>query len=91
MKNLLLVIAFPDGEPYLDATVEADGLADCLLAVLNDERQKNADDAGRPDYYKPLMLNAIPSPQWVDGHGLEILVRAVKLVQDAQAKLEAVE
>lgn len=92
MKNLLLVIAFPDDEPYLDAQMDnsdelVEMVADGLLDVLNQERRKNCDDAGRPDYYKPLVLNAIPGPQWVDGEGLAILVRAVRLVQDAQKPL----
>ena len=86
-KNLLLVLAFPDDEPYLNETVDAETLADSIVAMLNEERRRNADDAGRPDYYTPLEVNGIPGPQWVDGEGLAILVRAVRLVQDAQAPL----
>ena len=88
MKNLLLVIAFPEDEPHIEEWDDADMYADALLAVLNEERKKNAEDAGRPEYYKPLMLNAIPGPQWVDGQGLAILLRAVRLVQLAQKDLD---
>lgn len=85
MRNLLLVIAFPEGEPYLDAALDDDPemvemLADGLLDVLNEERRRNAEEAGRPDYYKPLVLNAIPGPQWLTGAGLACLVRAVRSV-----------
>lgn len=83
MRNLLLVIAFPEGEPYLDEQMDddpemVDVVADDLLDVLNEERRRNADEAGRPDYYKPLVLNAIPGPQWLTGAGLANLVRAIR-------------
>ena len=89
MANLLLVIAFPDDEPYLDDQMDndpelVDMVADGLLSVLNEERRRNCDDAGRSDYYSPLVLNAIPGPQWVDGHGLALLVRAIRLVQEIE-------
>lgn len=82
-----MVIAFPAGEEYLDANVDVDTLADGLIDFLNEERQRNADDAGLPDYYQPLVLNAIPGPQWLDGKDLATLVRAVDLVQRAQESL----
>lgn len=85
--NLLLVIAFPEGEPYLDANVDAEMLADVIVNDMNEDRRRNCDEAGRPDYYKPVMVHAIPAPQWVDGEGLAVLVRAIQLVSAAQKPL----
>jgi hypothetical protein len=82
--NLLLVLAFPD-----DGSEEADPdmVADILASIVNDERRRNADEAGQPDYYKPVMVSAIPAPQWLSGWDLSLLVRAAQLVQSAQERL----
>ena len=95
MRNLLLVIAFPDGEPYLDSEMDddpelVDMVADGIVQMLNDDRRRNCEETRRPDYYKPLTLNAIPGPQWVDDEGLSILMQAIRLVQDVQKPLRAV-
>lgn len=80
--NLLLVLSFPDDD--MDEDPDPDTLADVLVSMLNEDRQRNADDAGQPDYYKPLLVNAIPSPQWVSGSDLALLVQSIHLLQQAK-------
>lgn len=82
-RNLLIVLNFPD-DGLSDDDVDPDGVADILVNVLNEDRATNADEAGRPDYYKPLMVNAIPSPQWVSGADLALLMQSIRLMQQAK-------
>ena len=75
--NLLLVLSFPDdGTDYAD--VDPEIVADSIVACLNEDRRRNAEDAGRPGYYRPLMVNAIPCPQWLDGMGMRALMNAAR-------------
>jgi len=60
---IFFALYVPDADPELD---DADDLAHCFVSIINEERQRNADDAGRPDCYQPVMVAGIPSPQWLN-------------------------
>ena len=79
--NLLIVLSFPEDGPD---EPDADITADIVVDLLNRERRRNADEAGRPEYYKPVRIMGIPSPQWLGGRGLKMLMDAIHILRYAQ-------
>jgi hypothetical protein len=78
-QTLLLALYMPDDgfDPNLD--FDPDDSADGLVAIINEERRRNAIEAGRPDWYRPVTVSAIPAPQWVTADSLAKLRAAPAL------------
>lgn len=76
---LLLTLSIPR-EPG-EVHAEADDVADVLVQIVNDERRRNCEEAGRPEYYRPIMVNLLPgTPQWLDATAQQMLVKAIQIV-----------
>jgi hypothetical protein len=63
--------------PRADRETNPDQIVDELVAMINEERQRIADEADWHDYYRPIEVSAIPSPQWVTPESLRALRAAV--------------
>lgn len=87
-KNMLLVLSIPDevdDEPD-DDDEYVEMVASELVAMINDERRRNWaegwPEGERPDF-QPVMVSAIPSPQYLDGAGMKMLVDSILLMRQA--------
>ena len=72
-RTLLIafVVPFHEGDEIDD--IDPDIMADEFALMVNEDRQRNADDAGRPDYFLPVEVSAIPAPQWVTSETMQRL------------------
>lgn len=72
--TLLVALSLP-GDGWTDQ--DPDDIADVLVAIINEERVRNGgvdaadDEAGfdRPEV-EPVMVSAIPAPQWLTAEAL---------------------
>ncbi len=78
--NLLLVLSVPDMEVDGEL-IDADEIADAFVQMINEQRAEAAETS--PFATRKVRINAIPSPQWMDGPTLKILVDAVHILHYA--------
>lgn len=86
MKNLLLVLSMPDEDEPVDDPEYTEIVASELVAIINDERRRNWEEGwpeGERPPFRPVMVSAIPSPQFLDGQGMKMLIDAIRLVTHA--------
>lgn len=58
--------------PWFGSEVDADGVADDLVSVINEHREPGAE---------PIMVNLLPGcPQWLDTRAQQMLVHAIQIV-----------
>lgn len=79
--NLLVVLSVPNMEIGGELP-DADEIADGFVRIINEEWRRNSEHV--PDYFRPVRINAIPSPQWLSGPSMKILVDAVRILHYAQ-------